>query len=338
MRSGDGALQPARAAISNQLAANDEHTDRLAPKGSLRNFNLNALPVFEVLINEQNLSRAADILGMSQSAVSHALAKLRVQFGDPLFVRSKGGVEPTAKAIELSTPIALALDVIRRELLSGGLRKKQAIGPRFQCGLVEPLDEGPVLVAAIMQALRENAASAALSLSAVGNTDWKKMLRLRKRDLVFDHKPAVERDLDSELISNRKYACYVRQENPISEGGLTLARYLEARHVIMEESGQRSALQHALAAANMQRIIGAHVHTQYHAALVVSQSDLVGTGYREDVDYYARNFRFRVFDCPAPINAAPLHMIWLRVRTGEVDHRSLRQTFARLYRKAIETA
>src|SRR5215475_7709069 len=77
----------------------------------LRRFDLNLLVVFDVLMTERSVTRAAERLGRTQSAVSHSLARLREQFGDPLLV--KGGVR--------MQPTALALDVIEqaRPMLGG---------------------------------------------------------------------------------------------------------------------------------------------------------------------------------------------------------------------------
>jgi len=64
-------------------------------KIDLRRVDLNLLPVFEVLVEERHVSRAAERLGRTQSAVSHALERLRVQLGDPLLVRMGGVMVPT---------------------------------------------------------------------------------------------------------------------------------------------------------------------------------------------------------------------------------------------------
>jgi len=70
------------------------HTS-LMNKIDLRRVDLNLLPVFEVLVEERHVSRAAERLGRTQSAVSHALERLRVQLGDPLLVRMGGVMVPT---------------------------------------------------------------------------------------------------------------------------------------------------------------------------------------------------------------------------------------------------
>src|SRR5450631_1635352 len=86
---------------------------------NLKNVDLNLLVIFEAIYATSNISRAADRLGMSQPAVSNALARLRDLIGDPLFVRATQGVEPTIKAREMIRPVRDALGVIGRQLGSG---------------------------------------------------------------------------------------------------------------------------------------------------------------------------------------------------------------------------
>src|SRR5450756_562921 len=83
---------------------------------NLKNVDLNLLVIFEAVYATSNISRAADRLGMSQPAVSNALARLRELIDDALFVRAPGGVEPTIKAREMIRPVREALGVIGQQL------------------------------------------------------------------------------------------------------------------------------------------------------------------------------------------------------------------------------
>ena len=70
-------------------------------KPQLRTVDLNLLTVFDAVMQEQNITRAAHSLGMSQPAVSNAVARLKVMFNDELFVRYGRGIQPTARAFQL---------------------------------------------------------------------------------------------------------------------------------------------------------------------------------------------------------------------------------------------
>src|SRR6202167_2415216 len=83
---------------------------------NLRSVDLNLLVVFDALMAERNVTRAAERNGLSQPAVSKALNRLRSLFDDPLFVRHDRAMEPTARALELAGPIHGALADICRTL------------------------------------------------------------------------------------------------------------------------------------------------------------------------------------------------------------------------------
>jgi len=84
----------------------------------LRGVDLNLLTVFDAVMQEQNITRAAHNLGMSQPAVSNAVARLKVMFNDELFMRQGRGIQPTQRARQLFGPIRQALQLIRNELPS----------------------------------------------------------------------------------------------------------------------------------------------------------------------------------------------------------------------------
>lgn len=83
---------------------------------TIHNIDLNLIRIFDALLEEQNTTRAGERLGLSQSAVSHALAKLRRALGDELFIRGPQGMHPTPRAMELAEPLRAALDQINTAL------------------------------------------------------------------------------------------------------------------------------------------------------------------------------------------------------------------------------
>lgn len=83
-------------------------------KPQLRMVDLNLLTVFDAVMQEQNITRAAHVLGMSQPAVSNAVARLKVMFNDELFVRYGRGIQPTARAFQLFGSVRQALQLMIR--------------------------------------------------------------------------------------------------------------------------------------------------------------------------------------------------------------------------------
>jgi len=91
----------------------------------LRDLDLNLLVVFDAVLRELSVGRAARLLGLSQPAVSHALARLRTALDDELFTRRGGRMEPTSRALELAHPFYEALTLLQNAVAPGG-----AVAPR----------------------------------------------------------------------------------------------------------------------------------------------------------------------------------------------------------------
>src|SRR4051812_8677800 len=89
-----------------------------SPLPSIDQLDLNLFRVFDVVFRERNLRRAAATLAVTQSAVSHALGRLRQQLGDPLFARQGRGLVPTALAQQLAPAVRDSLDGLQRALVS----------------------------------------------------------------------------------------------------------------------------------------------------------------------------------------------------------------------------
>jgi DNA-binding transcriptional LysR family regulator len=103
----------------------------------LRLFDLNLLIVFDALMAERNVTRAAQRIGIGQPAMSYSLARLRELFGDDLFIRTTGAMQPTNRAFELSEPIARILADIREEVLTDREFRPEVAEPVFRVGATD---------------------------------------------------------------------------------------------------------------------------------------------------------------------------------------------------------
>ena len=122
---------------------------------ALKRLDLNLFRVFEVVYRERNLTRAAALLHLSQSAVSHALARLREQLGDPLFVREGRGVAPTPLAEQLAPGILDALAGLQRSVTR--VAAFDPLHDRRSFSLNMPEQMEPLLLPAICAHLQQHA-------------------------------------------------------------------------------------------------------------------------------------------------------------------------------------
>lgn len=105
----------------------------------LRNVDLNLLTVFDAVMQMQNVTRAAQVLGMSQPAVSNAVSRLKIMFNDELFVRYGRGIQPTLRAKQLFGPVRQALQLVHNELPGAGFEPEQS-DRVFSLSICSPLD------------------------------------------------------------------------------------------------------------------------------------------------------------------------------------------------------
>ncbi|HHH0062660.1 TPA: LysR family transcriptional regulator, partial [Yersinia enterocolitica] len=106
--------------FEHNLVIDSQVTKKEGNDVHLRSVDLNLLTVFDAVMQMHNVTRAAQSLGMSQPAVSNAVARLKVMFNDELFVRYGRGIQPTARARQLFGPVRQALQLVQNELPGAG--------------------------------------------------------------------------------------------------------------------------------------------------------------------------------------------------------------------------
>jgi len=180
---------------------------------NLRAVDLNLLPVFEAAYEEKSLSRAADRLAMTQSAVSHALARLRAVFKDPLFVRQARGVLPTPAADRIYARLREALGSVRE-----AVGERRAFDPRtsvrrFFITIPHPL--GPL----IMLRLQERLADVAPGIVAAASTrsrpiELRRALREGRLDAVIDWLPIEGDEFSEKVLFDDRLIAVARSGHP----------------------------------------------------------------------------------------------------------------------------
>lgn len=269
----------------------------------LSTVDLNLLVVVHALLEERNVTRAARRLGRTPSATSHALARSRALFEDPLLVREGRGMVLTPRAQQLLPVLERTLTEAKRALSAGegfdpatSRRTFRLACPDLLCPVLPDLlkvvsRRGPYLGVEIVPPLSDPARGLADGLA----------------DLQVGRVPDDAAGLKTRTAGKLHWGVLARAGHPLGER-LTLAKYLTYPHVMVRTgSVGPSMVQAALSSEDVPRRIGIVVPNFLLGAFVVASTDLLFTGPREVLRRVASRLKLKVHKAPMalpPLRAA----------------------------------
>ncbi|WP_053158538.1 LysR family transcriptional regulator [Pseudomonas protegens] len=290
----------------------------------LSRLDLNLFRVFEVVYQERNLTRAASVLHLSQSAISHALARLRAQLDDPLFVREGYGVAPTPLAKQLAPGIQDALSGLRRSL-----NPAQAFDPlrdrrRFTLNMPEQLE--PVILPLILAHLNRVAPHLEVRSTSVHWADLKLEMIAGRIDLAIELSRLT--DPQQQLLLQDSFCVMA---GPGFSGELTVERYLAAEHVAVT-SRRRGICVEDLALGHLGVVRRIRQHCQHFltAAQLVAQGDGLLTLTRNNAQLINAGLGNRILDMPLTLPEVCLNLYWSKQVQNESANRWLREQLLEL--------
>jgi DNA-binding transcriptional LysR family regulator len=300
----------------------------------LRTFDLNLLKVFDVVMAERNLTRAAQVLALTQPAVSNALSRLRQALGDDLLVRQGRGLQPTPKALELWPDIRATLERLQTTLAPRVFAPATA-----QHSFVLTMADATAAELMVGLVTRLGAQAPGVSLRTVPLTtrDPRRLLEDGQADLAIGHFPAVLSDLGAlaqagelplffhQRLFVSDYVCVMRQGHPLASGELTLDAFCQAQHMLVSFSGRAFGLiDEALAALNRSRRVALTVNQFFTTGKVVANSDLLTVLPRHFVN--VTGFEAELLVRELPFEVPPIHVdaLWSRRHEQDSAHAWLR--------------
>ncbi len=298
-------------------------------KLNLRSVDLNLLTVFDALMCEQHLSRAAQRLGMSQPAVSAALQRLRLTLKDELFVRSRQGMMPTPRARTLHPPLQQALAQIS-EALSGGDDFDPARSERQFRLLADSYLEITGL-GQLLSTLRAAGPGLGLIAEPVAERDPLAALRRLEVDVVLDYVRLDAERVEAEELAREELVVIARRDHPRIGDSLSLEQYLAEGHAVLPpRSREQRPLELALGGRALPRRAEATVHHFSAMPAVVAQTDYLATMPRALALILAQAFAVKCLPFPLPVAPVSIWMMWPAVLNADAGHRWLRDRLREL--------
>ncbi|MBT2374443.1 LysR family transcriptional regulator [Pseudomonas fluorescens] len=280
----------------------------------LRRIDLNLLVILDALLSEQHVTRAAERLHLSQPAVSHALARLRDLLGDPLLVRQGGTLVPTARALELATPLADALAQVQA-LLAPNRFDPASAKRTFRLAMS---DYGAaLLLPGLVRTLRREAPGIDLLIIPASREGMVDGVLNGDIDLAAGVFPDLPAELRSTPLFEEHYACLVDRDSLPADGILDLPTYLARPHVLLEMRGSGTPeIERALTAIRERRHVAISLPHWGVAPQLIQGTDLILTVSSRsllDID----QARLLAVPPPFPIPAFAFVLTWHSRRGGD---------------------
>ena len=298
----------------------------------LDTLDLNLLRVFDVLMQERKVAAAAVRLGLSQPAVSNALARLRISLGDELLTRTPTGMQPTAFALNVHSTLAPAFATVE-----AALQAKTSFDPlasQWHARLAMTDIGEIVFLPKLLELLVAQAPG--LHLSTVRNTaiDLSAEMAAGAVDLALGWLPDVPQGFFQRRLFTQRYVCLARAGHPLAKGKFTLAKFLKAQHITVLAAGTGHARAEAmLHKLGVERLVVLQVPHFLSVPYLVAQSDLLVTVPDKLAQAAAAVHGLQVLPHPVDLPAFEVNLFWHRRVHQEPSNQWLRSTLARHFSK-----
>lgn len=272
--------------------------------------DLNFLFMLEALLEEGSVSGAADRLGLSQPAMSHALARLRQRFGDPLFVKTRTGMRPTPAAERIGLASRKVLSLVREEILEVGAFTPATTTRTFTLGLSDMV--ATVLLGRIAQRFAGAAPLARLRIVNLRDQEIARPLEEGLVDLVVGtyvvKSPSV---MQQALFQATEYVCIARAGHPGIGRTLSLDKFVTTPHVVAIQNAEANDfVDKALRAKGLSRRVAVEVPSLLPLPAVVADTDCLALVPGALANLSRRTTPLRVLEPPIKPPAPVIRQYW----------------------------
>ena len=313
---------------------------------NFRTLDLNLLRVFDEVMAEGSLTRAARNLSLTQPAVSNALRRLRETLGDELVQRSGQGMAPTPRARAIWPAVREALAQLQSSLIPNEFVPAEA-NTSFVLAMSDAT--AAELIPGLTETLEKQAPRVTLRVVPLTTRDPRSMLDEEACDLAVGYFPSMLADLTARTQSGEpqpffhqrlytgEYVCVMRKDHPLAQGPLTIDAFCAARHMLVSFSGRPFGfIDEALATLGRERFVVLTVNQFFTAARVVANANLLTVLplHFVKVTGFADQLVFR----PLPFEVSPVLVdaVWHRRNQQRSSHVWLREVVQRATDSAFQ--
>jgi DNA-binding transcriptional LysR family regulator len=294
----------------------------------MKDVDLNLLTVFDAIMSEQSISRAATRLAMTQPAVSNSLSRMRVTYNDPLFMKAGRGVKATPKAEQLWQEVRLPLQVLRNAVRPPTFQPAEA-RRRFRLGTTDLMTM--VLWPGLRQLIEKEAPGIDILAVPYTSQHTERLLSNGEADFVFGVFENLSSEYRSKPLYANDYVCAMRKSHPLANGTLTMKRFLSADHLLISLSGDPlDMVDELLAQQGLKRRVAMTVNQFLSVPMLLAESDLICLAPRIAVIGCPMTEGLHLTKPPLELASSVVSMAWHARADRDPGHIWLRQSITRV--------
>jgi DNA-binding transcriptional LysR family regulator len=296
-----------------------------------RGFDLNLLRMLVALDRTRHVTKAAELLQMSQSGFSSALARLRAHTGDALFVRGSGGMVPTPRAQKMIEAALNALTSIDEGVLAPSGFEPATAATEFRFAMSDLAEI--VFLPRLLSHLQRIAPRVSVSSEALSESDVAQALASGRVDLAIGYFPELSTQVHfHQRLYQHTFACLVRRGHPLERGRLTPKAFAQLGHVVVTSPARSGQLFETwLRRKHIERRVV--LRTPHHLSLpvIVESTDLIATVPLAVGARFADTNSLELMPLPFKPPMFNVEQHWHRRLQSDARHRWLRQQVASLF-------
>jgi len=299
-----------------------------APLMNLHHEDLNLLVVFESLMETRSVSRASERMGLSQSSLSHALAKMRRSFDDPMFLRIKNEMVPTPRALSIAPAVKDVLALARGEIFQHRSFAPERSSRTFTLCMTDVAQM--TYLPSIVSELRRRAPEVRIKTVSPIFEKLEEGLESGLVDLAIGYFPDMRRAgvFQQRLLRTKGFACVACAANPhIGSHGLSLAAFSSAPQVAVRTEGRSQELvEQAMEELGVTRNVVLTVPHFLALIGLIPRTDLLAILPMEVADGIRAIGGIMIHPLPFPSPRIDLVQVWHERNQRDAAHQWLRQT------------
>lgn len=300
------------------------------PHMNMMDLDLNLLRAFDAIATEGSVTVAGERIGLSQPAMSNALARLRQLFDDPLFVRTPRGMRPTPFAQQLAQPVREALRLIQTALQQHAGFEPKSSGNTFRFYMSDIGEM--VFLPGLLERVKRDAPGVRIEVVRIPNKDAYTALEAGEIDLAVGFLPGLTTGIRQQSLFREYYVCMLRADHPVVGAKISARQFREAEHVLVSYAGTgHQVIEETFVEQGLSARIAVRVPHFLVVPMILARTDLIVTVPARVAALFAQLGNFKVLKLPLRLPNFEVRLHWHERFHQDPANRWLRQLMSELY-------